>query len=68
VIAHRGFVRGVGTWRLRPVEGGTWFSWVEDLRLPVPVLGELALRVYAPFMRRLMREALAALRRRTAAV
>jgi hypothetical protein len=62
VMAHRSFVRGVGTWRLQPVEGGTWFSWVEDLRLPVPVLGELSLRVYRPFMRRLMRQALASLR------
>lgn len=67
VMAHRSFVRGVGTWRLQPVEGGTWFSWVEDLRLPVPILGELALRVYRPFMRRLMREALAALRELSAA-
>jgi hypothetical protein len=62
VMAHRSFVRGVGTWRLQPVEGGTWFTWTEDLRLPVPALGELALRVYRPFMRHLMRGALANLR------
>lgn len=67
VMAHRSFVRGVGTWRLQPVEGGTWFAWSEDLRLPVPVLGELALRVYRPFMRRLMRGALASLRELAAA-
>ncbi|HET9723741.1 MAG TPA: SRPBCC family protein [Actinomycetota bacterium] len=65
VMAHRSFVRGVGTWRLQPIEGGTWFSWVEDLWLPVPVLGELALRAYRPFMRRLMAGALAALRDRS---
>lgn len=59
VIAHRSFVRGVGVWRLQPVEGGTWFSWTEELALPIPVLGELALRVYRPFMRRLMGGALA---------
>jgi uncharacterized protein YndB with AHSA1/START domain len=59
VIAHRSFVRGVGVWWLQPVEGGTWFSWTEELALPVPVLGELALRVYRPFMRRLMGGALA---------
>jgi len=62
VMAHRSFVRGVGTWRLQPVEGGTWFSWTEELRLPVPLLGELALRVYRPFMTHLMRGALAELR------
>lgn len=67
VMAHRSFVRGVGTWQLQPVEGGTWFTWSEDLRLPVPVLGELALRVYRPFMRRLMRGALASLRELAAA-
>lgn len=66
VMAHRSFVRGVGTWRLQPVEDGTRFSWVEDLRLPVPVLGELALRVYRPCMRRLMGGALASLRERSA--
>lgn len=68
VMAHRSFVRGVGTWRLRPVEGGTWFSWVEDLRLPVPVVGEVALGVYRPFLRRLMRRALVELRELSAAV
>src|SRR3990170_1422331 len=62
VMAHRSFVRGVGTWRLQPVEGGTWFSWTEELHLPVPLLGQLALRVYQPFMAHLMRRALADLR------
>jgi uncharacterized protein YndB with AHSA1/START domain len=62
VMAHRSAVRGVGTWRLQPVEDGTWFSWTEDLRLPVPVLGELALRAYRPVLRRLMGAGLAALR------
>ena len=59
VIAHRSLVRGVGVWRLQPVEGGTWFSWTEELALPIPILGELELRVYRPFMRRLMDGALA---------
>lgn len=62
VMAHRSFVGGVGTWRLQPVEGGTWFSWTEEPSLPVPLLGELALRVYRPFMARLMRAALDELR------
>jgi uncharacterized protein YndB with AHSA1/START domain len=58
VVAHRGFVRGDGVWTLEPAPGGTRFRWVEILCLPVPLLGELALLVYRPFMRRLMRRAL----------
>ena len=62
LMAHRSFVRGVGTWAFEPAEGGTRFTWTEELSLPVPVLGELALLVYRPFMRHLMRGALANLR------
>lgn len=32
--------------------------FTEDLSLPIPLLGEVALRVYRPFMRHLMRGAL----------
>jgi carbon monoxide dehydrogenase subunit G len=53
-IAHRSFIRGTGTWSLEPAGTGTRFRWVEEIRLPVPFLGELALRVYRPFMRHLM--------------
>lgn len=63
VMAHRSFVRGVGTWALRPEGSGTRFTWIEELSLPVPVVGELALLVYRPFMRRLMGGALADLSR-----
>ena len=61
-IAHRSFVRGVGIWSFEPVEGATRFTWVEELSLGVPILGELALGVYRPFLRRLMRGALRDLR------
>ena len=55
VMAHRGFVRGTGEWSLEPAEGGgTIFRWVEELRVPLPGLGELALLAYRPVMRRLM--------------
>ena len=54
VVAHRRGIGGRGEWLLEPVFGGTLFTWTEDLRLPIPVLGELALRVYRPFMRWLM--------------
>jgi hypothetical protein len=62
VIAHRSSVGGTGTWSLEPVEGGTRFIWTEDISLAVPVLGELGLRVYRPFMRLLMGKAMADLR------
>jgi carbon monoxide dehydrogenase subunit G len=62
VIAHRSFVGGTGTWSLEPVASGTRFTWTEDLTLPLPVVGELALRVYRPFMRSLMGKAMGDLR------
>lgn len=61
-MAHRSFVRGVGTWTLEPEGSGSRFTWVEELSLPIPLLGELALLVYRPFMRHLMRGALRDLR------
>jgi Polyketide cyclase / dehydrase and lipid transport len=63
VVAHRSFVRGTGTWSLEPVDGSTRFTWTEELSLPIPVLGELALLVYRPFLRRLMRGSIANLQR-----
>jgi hypothetical protein len=63
VMAHRSFVRGTGIWSLRPEDGGTRFTWTEELSLPIPLLGELALIVYRPFLRRLMRGSLANLQR-----
>jgi hypothetical protein len=53
-VAHRGFIHGAGTWSLTPAGAGTRFRWIEDLSLPVPLLGGLALLVYRPFMRYLM--------------
>jgi hypothetical protein len=58
-MAHRSFVRGTGTWSLEPVDGSTRFTWTEELSLPIPFLGELALLAYRPFLRRLMRGSLA---------
>lgn len=63
VMAHRSFVRGTGTWSLEPVDGSTMFTWTEELSLPIPILGELALLMYRPFLRRLMRGSLANLQR-----
>jgi len=61
VMAHRSFVRGTGIWSLEPEDGGTRFTWTEELSLPIPLLGELALLVYRPFLRRLMRGSLSSL-------
>lgn len=63
VIAHRSFVRGTGTWTLEPDPSGSRFEWIEELSLPVPLFGELALLAYRPYMRRLMRGALEGLGR-----
>ncbi|MCI0633309.1 MAG: SRPBCC family protein [Actinobacteria bacterium] len=62
-MRHRSFVRGLGTWELEPDDHGARFTWTEDLSLPVPLLGELALLVYRPFLRRLMRRGLSRLQR-----
>lgn len=60
-VRHSGLVRGIGRWRLTPEASGTRFSWEEDVRLAVPLLGRVAARAYVPFMRRLMRRSLARL-------
>lgn len=57
VMAHRSFVRGTGEWLLVPDAVGSRLRWTERLSLPPAFLGELALRVYRPFLRRLMRTA-----------
>jgi carbon monoxide dehydrogenase subunit G len=61
-IRHGGPVAGIGTWHLEPVDEGTRFAWSEDIRLDVPLVGDLAARVYAPVMRWLMGRAQAGLR------
>jgi uncharacterized protein YndB with AHSA1/START domain len=46
VVRHRGRVVGRGEFRLDPVGGGVWVSWLEDLRFPWgwggPLVGWLA--------------------------
>jgi carbon monoxide dehydrogenase subunit G len=62
-IRHGSLVAGTGVWTLEPVLGGTRFTWSEEIRLAVPVVGELAARAYTPVMAVLMRRALAGLHR-----
>jgi len=64
VLRHGAIISGRGTWLLDPVPGGARFVWIEDVRLDIPLVGELAARPYAPILRRLMRRASAGLRRR----
>jgi hypothetical protein len=56
-------VSGVGTWSLEPVDGGTAFTWREDIELAVPFVGDLAARCYRPVMHALMGRAMEGLRR-----
>ena len=62
-IRHGSLVAGDGSWTLEPVVGGTSFVWIEDIRLAVPVVGELAAELYRPVMRILMGRAMRGLRR-----
>lgn len=62
-IAHGGLVRGHGSWVLSAIEGGTRFTWTEEVVLRLPVVGVLAAAIYAPVMRVLMGRAQRHLRR-----
>lgn len=67
-IRHGSLVAGEGAWELLPVEGGTRFTWTEDIRLAIPVVGELAARCYRPVLRMLMGRAMDGLRRHVIAM
>jgi len=62
-VAHRSAIKGTGDWLLEPFVGGTRFTWVEDVELPLGALGRLAFRVYRPFLRHLMGGTMQDLRR-----
>lgn len=62
VIRHGSLVAGEGTWELGPAVHGSTFTWTEDIRLNVPIVGELAARLYLPVMRWLMGRAMEGLR------
>lgn len=61
-MRHGSIVKGTGEWTLAPAEGGTRFTWSEDVELNVPLVGGTAARIYSGFMRKLMRGSLAGLR------
>ena len=64
-VDHTGFVSGSGEWRLRPSTDGsrTLFEWEETLTMPPRGLGELAIRVYGPVQRAMLRRSMRNLRR-----
>jgi carbon monoxide dehydrogenase subunit G len=62
-IRHQGVVRGPAEWRLDPVGEGTRFTWWEEVTMPPGRLGELALRIYWPWQRRMFRRSIENLRR-----
>jgi hypothetical protein len=67
-IRHGSAVVGIGVWELEAVEGGTRFTWSEDVGLRVPLVGALAAWCYRPVMRMLMGRAQASLRRHVIAI
>lgn len=62
-VDHAGVVKGWGEWRLEPADGGTRFTWTDELRLFPPVLGDLALFLYSPVQRWMLRRSIRNLRR-----
>jgi carbon monoxide dehydrogenase subunit G len=57
-IDHVGVVVGTGAWTLEPADGGTRFTWEERFRMPPPVLGDLALWLYSPWQRWMLRRSI----------
>ena len=57
-IDHVGMVRGTGEWLLEPAGERTRFTWVEVLRLGPPMLGDVALLLYRPVQRMLLRRSM----------
>jgi carbon monoxide dehydrogenase subunit G len=63
-VEHVGVVTGTGEWRLEPVDGGsTRFTWIEEIRVPLPIVGALALWIYAPWQRWMLRRSIRNLKR-----
>lgn len=58
-VEHRGVIAGTGEWILRPRAGDSVeFTWQEEIRMPPPILGDLALWLYGPVQRWMVRRSL----------
>jgi carbon monoxide dehydrogenase subunit G len=62
VIAHGSPIRGRGTWALQEHEGGTRFTWTEEVELASSALGRIVSASYAPVLGVLLRRSLRGLR------
>jgi carbon monoxide dehydrogenase subunit G len=55
-VVHEGLVAGVGEWVLIPAAGGrTTIVWTEEITMAPPVLGAVALWLYGPVQRWMLR-------------
>ena len=64
-VRHLGrVVRGTGTFTVEPAPGGAWFTWAEDLDLPLGAAGRLGFAVVRPAFELMLRRSLARLARR----
>jgi hypothetical protein len=64
-VRHLGrVVRGTGTFLVAPAPGGAWFTWVEDVDLPLGAVGRLGFVVVGLAFRLLLRRSLRRLARR----
>jgi carbon monoxide dehydrogenase subunit G len=62
-IRHEGVVIGTGEWRLEAEPGGTAFTWTESFRMPPLLLGSIALLLYSPWQRAMLRRSIRNLKR-----
>ncbi len=62
-VLHRGQFSGTGSFVLKPIAGGTLFTWVEDFRPPLGFVGEAAFSLFVrPQLRRVFARSIANLR------
>ena len=58
-VTHRGLVTGSGSFIFEPIDGGTRFTWQEDLRFPSYLGGPVTAFLARPVLRRIWRGNLA---------
>jgi hypothetical protein len=58
VVHHGKVVRGSGIFEVRPAPGGAWLVWVEDLELPLGLLGALGFALLRPGFHLMLRRSL----------
>ncbi|HKE99400.1 MAG TPA: SRPBCC family protein [Actinomycetes bacterium] len=67
-VRHLGtVVRGTGTFTVEPAPGGAWFTWVEELDLPLGRLGRLGFSLVGPVVSYALRRGLRRLARQVEA-